>query len=279
MKVNKMSRARYNSRKKNKSRMKYKKRTKSKTKTKIMNKMKGGAANVAQPVSRLPSGMSFRLPTNNEIKKLKELEDKKRKIEAELDSLNFKMRLKNLELFEVTSSFVQLRYFYEKGKIPLYFTINTSDLSVDILQYFLNNNKLRITDDNYISIDENTINLKGYKTAGQKRTGGGHEDTNKFIDIYEDETTDMISYEDSLKNLGYGKVKHDVGHIFEIKLKNLQNNLDYKLVEDVSWLKEITNDLNDLNDLNVSQLKNNNSDSDSDKKQKKIEYFLEQIKL
>ena len=335
MKLNKMSRVGYNSRKKYRSRMKHKKRSRTKTKTKtkskminkMMNKIKGGSVlppirlpeNYANTIilrpnttkkkrnySVIPYKHDLKLPKNTmplnynnitnaepsilssldletqnlkkkqqEYEKTQDYRDKKQS----LNSLNQYMITHKCELFEVTSSFVQLRYYYKSGEIPLYFTINTSDLSVDTLQYFINNNKLSITnnklsitDDNYISIDENTINIKGYKTAGQKRTGGGHEDTNIFIDVYEDKTTDMISYEENLKKLGYGKVKHDVGHIFEINLKNLENNLDYKLVEDVSWLKEITND---LNDLNVSNFESYNRY----KKQTNLEYFLEQVKL
>jgi len=269
-KVNKMSRARYNSREK-KSRMKHKKKT-NRMKNTINNirryntKLKGGSVNAATPTKRF----SIKLPNDSERTIIRRLQENKSKIESEIESLNFKMRLKNFELFEVTSSFVQLRYFYEEGKVPLYFTINTSDLSVDTLQYFINNNKLRITDDNYISIDENTINIKGYKTAGQKRTGGGNEESNKFLDVYEDETMDMISYEESLENLGCSNKENNKennkGHIFEINLKNLKNDKVCKLVEDVSWLKEITNDLNSIFEIDSY-------------KGKKIDYFLEQVKL
>ena len=111
-KVNKMSRARYNSRKNNKSKMKHKKRTNIR---RYDTKLKGGA-NVAPLLSILPSGMSFRLPTNKEKVNIKNLQYKKRKIEEELDKLNKKMtemKLNPFKLFEVTNSFVQLIYYVD----------------------------------------------------------------------------------------------------------------------------------------------------------------------
>ena len=313
MKVNKMSRATYNSKKKNKSRMKHKKRTKSKSKTKIMNKMKGGAANVVKPsLSILPSGMPFRLATNNEKKKLKELEEKKRKIEEELDKLNKEMKemkLNPFKLFEVTNAFVQLIYYvddypnhwklynpkkisnenskkllknfslsrkstyqsnrkstnksqrentYKSNEYPLAFTILPDELSVDKLQYFINNSNISIHEKKYISFNENTVVLRCSKAAGQKRIGGKGKE-NEFIDIYEEKkvgNSQIISYEENLYNcLGnFNPDEKDMtaffnneGGRFLINLYSGTNPGRYQVKEDVSWLKFIIDDLNAIN--------------------------------
>ena len=239
------------------SRLKNKKRT----------KMSGGSIR-SVPINNTRTSFTLKLPSNTEKNKIKELKKIEVRIRQSLITINEQMRLQNFELFEVTSSFIQFRYFYDVNNIPqvpLYFTINTDELSVDILQYFINNNKVIVTANNYISINENTIKLKGYKTSGQKRTGGGYEYKNKFINVYEElHNPRMIIYEDNLKNLGYNELLNK-GHIFEINLKNLSNNKLCKLAEDVSWLKEITNDLNSILQTNTYT-------------GKKIDYFLKLYK-
>jgi hypothetical protein len=161
-----------------------------------------------------------------------------------------KMDANNIKIIESTNSFYQLHYQYKDDKDDkldtkdLFFTFNPDTLSVDKLQYFINTAKISILDDgNNMSINENTIILKGFKTGGQYRTGS----SNEFIDIYESVDIPMISYKENLINL-----KEPFFKLFKSNVK--RNNVENKeieklseLTEDVSWMRSIMDDLNFTN--------------------------------
>jgi len=132
----------------------------------------------------------------------------------------------------VNDKFIQ---FYYKGTL---FEITPSILSVPELQFFIDNNKITKISENYFRIkNKDTITLKLYETYNTQ--------LNKFKTVYEDEST-FTPYETHLmffkrkdnKSINFGiKVKISIDDSKDILLEDI-------LLENISWLKIICNDLN-----------------------------------
>jgi len=145
----------------------------------------------------------------------------------------------SLEIVELTNTFCQIKYNYYdiNGKyMPIFIIIKPDILSVDKLQYFVNNDKLSITPDNNIQISENTLVLQILKTGGQTRTGNN----NNFITVYEDSNINMIPYRENLENLKHNRFLINVKDVNNI-VKPFQKSL---IKDDITWLKAIMDDLN-----------------------------------
>ena len=158
---------------------------------------------------------------------------------------------KIFELIEATNTFFQIKYNYYNAKNeykPLFFFINPDVLSVDKLQYFIDNDKIKISPDNkHIQISENTIILKSLRAGGHYRTGGVVE-REPFKNVYEDSQIPLVPYD---TNLGYlldprnGKYHINVLGVEFASLKPEKQSL---IVEDIgSWIKEIMRELNSVN--------------------------------
>jgi hypothetical protein len=173
---------------------------------------------------------------------------------------------RKFEIVELTNNFCQLKYTSTFGnEKPTVFVINPDILSVDKLQYLINNGKLEINNDmiinnklgSHIQISENTIILKILETAEHYKTGDTKSDKdpdNKFISIYEDETISMIPYEENLKH-----IIDDETYLKDTFLINVQDiNSEAKnisqICEDITWLKEIMKDLNEKDSGTITRL-------------------------
>ena len=248
-------------------------------------KLKGGARSLFAPIRKdtLASGHEIprknpsnlisltheKVPIENLEENSKEKEhilQKKKAIERSINDFfnqasNLKMNpststpSKIFELIEATNTFFQIKYNYYNAKNeykPLFFFVNPDVLSVDKLQYFIDNDKIKISDDNKnIQISENTIILKSLRAGGHYRTGNVIE-KEPFKNVYEDTQIPLVSYE---TNLGYlldprnGKYHINVLGVEFASLKPKNQSL---IVEDIaSWIKEIMRELNNSVNLDL----------------------------
>jgi len=176
---------------------------------------------------------------------------------------------KLFELIEVTNSFFQLKYNYYNDKNeykPLFLFINPDILSVDKLQYFIDNNKIKpsINGEN-IQISENTITIQSLKAGGQYRTGDNIQG-NKYV--YEDSRIELVTYEENLRYLMEQENGKYYINTMDVKIDPPNPNLISVIAESIAWIREIVIDLNTVNPiLNV----NNET-------KKNLELFLEKSK-
>jgi len=167
----------------------------------------------------------------------------------------------SLKLKEARNSFLQFETQID-GE-TLYLKLMPDLLSVDKLQYYINNNKISINKqgvNNYLQLDKNTFSLDILKSF-YSRTG--HQEGSDLIDVYESVDIDKEIYsgdrltqiyEENLQNLLTQK-------IFLIFVKQIHSNPElehYSIIqEDIKWLKEITDDLNNTVSVSpASQTKN-----------------------
>ena len=128
------------------------------------------------------------------------------------------------------------------------------EISVEKLQYFLLQKLLKITPDNKIKINDKLFIMDARKNAYNK---GG----NNLIDVYEDASVKMLSYEESLTNF------FDINDITNIKIvvgKNHETNEDISINnsynQDIDWLRKIIFDFNDISKENNPKNKLRNLD-------------------
>jgi len=171
----------------------------------------------------------------------------------------------SLKLKEARNSFLQFET--QIADKTLYLKLMPNLLSVDKLQYYINNNinnnKISITKqgvNNYLQLNENTFSLEVLKSF-YSRTG--NQKGSDLIDVYESVDIDKEIYsgdrltqiyEENLQNLLTQK-------IFLIYVKQTHSNPEqeyYSIIqEDIKWLKEITDDLNNTESVSpASQTKN-----------------------
>lgn len=122
------------------------------------------------------------------------------------------------------------------------------EMSVDKLQYFLSKKLLTILD-NKIKINDKLFIMDTRKKAYSK---GGYN----LIDVYEDNTVDMLPYNTSLDNF------FDINDTTNINVFDNIPNLSYN--QDIDWLRKIIFDFNDIS-------KENNPD-----KKRNLDRFLEE---
>ena len=196
---------------------------------------------------------------------------KKKDIKSEIDNV-FNNPINNpnkeFELIEVTNTFFQIKYNYytSEGEYkPLFFFVNPDILSVDKLQYFINNQKLTIN--NNIQISENTITLKSLRSGGHYRTSGVFE-TVLFKNVYEDSQISLVSYEDNLENLRNPKNGKYHINVMGIEYDPPNSNKKSLIVEDIAWINEILLELSRVNPTLNKQGENKTN----------LELFLEKSK-
>ena len=122
-------------------------------------------------------------------------------------------------------------------------------MSVDKLQYFLSKKLLTISD-NKIKINDKLFIMDTRKKAYSK---GGYN----LIDVYENNTVDMLPYNTSLNNF------FDINDTTNIYISKTNAKLSYN--QDIDWLRKIIFDFNDIS-------KENNPD-----KKRNLDRFLEEI--
>jgi len=152
-----------------------------------------------------------------------------------------------LQLMEQTHSLLQFKVTINENTI--YLKITPDLLSVDKLQYYINNKKLKIEPGTksinyYIQLDENTIILEILKPF-YSRIGN----SNDLIDVYESRDIDIERYKgDKFNNVYEENLKNFAKAIFVIFIKqyNIQPQLEHYAIiqEDIKWLKELSDDLN-----------------------------------
>jgi hypothetical protein len=157
---------------------------------------------------------------------------------------------KEFELIEVTNTFFQIKYNYynDQGEYkPLFFFVNPDILSVDKLQYFINNQKLTINNNNNnIQISENTITLKSLRSGGHYRTSGVFE-TILFKNVYEDSKISLVSYEENLEYLrDPTNGKYHI-NVMGIEYDPPNSKKESLIVEDIAWINEIMLELSRVN--------------------------------
>ena len=123
------------------------------------------------------------------------------------------------------------------------------EMSVDKLQYFLSKKLLTISD-NKIKINDKLFIMDTRKKAYSK---SGYN----LIDVYEDNTVDMLPYNTSLDNF------FDINDTTNIYISKTNAKLSYN--QDIDWLRKIIFDFNDIS-------KENNPDKKSN-----LDRFLEEI--
>jgi hypothetical protein len=158
-------------------------------------------------------------------------------------------KIEDLYYIEVTNSFIQVNFK------ELYIVLSLDILSIDKLQYYIKKGKVINFSNTFLGLTENTIILKSLNKGGdgQYRTGS----SNEFIDIYEDNTSYMISYDENLYNL-----INPLNRKFYINVKTVNNpSLTTMASEDIDWLNTIIESLN-------------KKSSDSKKDQNQLDYFL-----
>ena len=187
--------------------------------------------------------------------------------------------LPQVTYIEITDSFFQVQYEYkEELKKELkkvisemyYFVISLDKLSIDRLQYYINNSIINKASNDksdlgeFLGLNVNTLVVKVLNTGGQYRTGS----SNDFIDVYEsvEESVEknivMISYEENIDRMAVHNGFLINVFFFNDKDKDKHNILPI-INKDISWLNSI---YMDLNATNIVEGKKN------------IEYFLEQYK-
>lgn len=190
---------------------------------------------------------------------LQEKQSIKSSIEAIFDkpsNKSIKNNSKIFEVIEVTNTFFQIKYNYYNDNNeykPLFFFVNPDILSVDKLQYFIDNDKIKISDDDKkIQISENTIILKSLRAGGHYRTSGVSE-TELFKSVYEDTQIPLVPYDTNLEYLldkKYAKYYINVmGVEYDPNPKN--KSVESKIVEDIAWIREIMIDLNEKKKLEL----------------------------
>ena len=197
------------------------------------------------------------------------------------DPSNFKMNQytnessKMFELVEVTNTFFQLKYNYYNDKNeykPLFFFVNPELLSVDKLQYFIDNDKIKLSDDDKsLQISENTITLKTLRAGGHYRTSGVFE-TELFKNVYEDSQISLVPYEENLEYLLDTRNGKYYINVMDVKYDPPPNPKEKKvksvIVEDIAWIREI---MSELTKVNPSLNKPNETKTN-------LELFLEKYK-
>ena len=128
---------------------------------------------------------------------------------------------------------------YDSGFQEIGFKID--ELSVDKLQYYLSKKILTISD-NKIKINDKLFIMDTRKKAYSK--GGYH-----FIDVYEDNTVDMLPYETSLDNF------FDINDTTNIYIAKTNVKLSYN--QDIDWLRKMIFDFNDISKINNPNKKRN----------------------
>ena len=167
----------------------------------------------------------------------------------------------SLTLKEARNSFLQFEtQIYRE---TLYLKLMPDVLSIDKLQYYINNNKISITKqgvNNYLQLNENTFSLEVLKSF-YSRTG--NQEGSNLIDVYESVDIDKEIYTETRINHIYEENLANLleQELFLIYVKQTNSNPElehYSIIqEDIKWLKEITDDLNNTVSVSpASQTKN-----------------------
>jgi len=135
---------------------------------------------------------------------------------------------------------------HDRGFQEISFKID--EMSVDKLQYYLLKKLLTISDDK-IKINDKLFIMD---TREKSYSKGGYN----LIDVYEDNTVDMLSYNTSLDNF------FDINDTTNINVAETIPNLSYN--QDIDWLRKIIFDFNYIS-------KENNTD-----KKRNLDIFLEE---
>lgn len=167
----------------------------------------------------------------------------------------------SLKLKEARNSFLQFET--QIADKTLYLKLMPDLLSVDKLQYYINNNKISInkqSKNNYLQLNENTFSLEVLKSF-YSRTG--NQEGSNLIDVYESVDIDKEIYKGSRINNIYEENLANLleQELFLIYVKQTHSNPElehYSIIqEDIKWLKEITDDLNNTVSVSpASQTKN-----------------------
>jgi hypothetical protein len=140
----------------------------------------------------------------------------------------------SFKIFNASNTLIQVYY---KG---LTIDIKPSLLSVPEMQFFIDN-KRNIHILEQTGQYENCFRINNHETITLKDDANSKSD-NRFKSIYEDETT-FTPYE---KHLTCFKNRtDDKYHTFGIKVKNIGNNSEDILIENLSWVQNICDDLNE----------------------------------
>ena len=153
----------------------------------------------------------------------------------------------SLTLKEERNSFLQFETQID-GE-TLYLKLMPDLLSIDKLQYYINNNKISInkqSKNNYLQLNENTFSLEVLKSF-YSRTG--NQEGSNLIDVYESVDIDKEIYTETRINHIYAENLANLEQeLFLIYVKQTHSNPEqehYSIIqEDIKWLKEITDDLN-----------------------------------
>lgn len=154
----------------------------------------------------------------------------------------------SLKLKEARNSFLQFETQIDRE--TLYLKLMPDLLSVDKLQYYINNNKISInkqSKNNYLQLNENTFSLEVLKSF-YSRTG--NQEGSDLIDVYESVDIDKEIYTESRITHIYVENLANLldQELFLIYVKQTHSNPEqehYSIIqEDIKWLKEITDDLN-----------------------------------
>jgi len=219
--------------------------------------------------SSQPSGTSSRQPLVFSIKR--QSGPPEPPLKQELFDLE-KETGKLFSIIEIGDVFFQIQYIYtnplSKKKEKYYFTIELDNLGIDKLQYYIKTKNIisSPTDDKYfLGLNENTIVIKVLNTGGQYRSGSSYD----FIDVYESEYINMITYEENIKEMSiHNRLRINVGLInneYEYKDTSGKKRIHPQIQKDISWLNSTYIDLNE--NINVGT-----------EIMKKIDYFLKQYK-
>ena len=151
-------------------------------------------------------------------------------------------------------------------------------LSIDLLQFYVNNQLIELTPDNKIKINSKAI-IMGETEVSYKKGG------TKYDDVFEDSNDDeknkiegykMLTYEESLKNFfnidNYIRTK-----IIDEKTKQVS---EFKLYHELVWVTEIMRDLNTINKDTIHNLDGKcNLDLFLDRKEQGKEQGTDQSKV
>ena len=167
----------------------------------------------------------------------------------------------SLTLKEARNSFLQFETQIDRE--TLYLKLMPDLLSIDKLQYYINNNKISINKqgvNNYLQLNENTFSLEVLKSF-YSRTG--NQEGSNLIDVYESVDIDKEIYTETRINHIYEENLANLleQELFLIYVKQTNSNPElehYSIIqEDIKWLKEITDDLNNTVSVSpASQTKN-----------------------
>jgi len=210
--------------------------------------------------------------TSNSNRDLTPEEKELRYLKIEIEKF---MEENNIVLAEITNSFLQIRYTEPTKKnntVPTtqnntvpettnnyYFAISLDKLSVDKLQYYINNNKISLSHDDYgeyLGINENTLLIETTTHSDRYKTGASSD----FVDVYEGiegvEGFEMIPYDINLDKMkeNYFQIKIFLSNkkdkVFSNKKDTLSDTLSDKgfdftqIDKNISWLNNVYVDLN-----------------------------------